>query len=354
MTTLAVPVRLGEEPALRPVPWRRMLWVTWRQHRFALGGMVAFLGAAAVVVWRLGVQLHRAYAAALACHPAGSAVCVGLADKFDGMGNFLSNGFMLQAVPPLVGAFVGATVLARELENGSFRFSWTQGFGRWRWALAKLVVLGAVVAAAVGALSLLTAWYFQPYFGAGNHARFLTTETPFAPGLFDVHGVAFAAWALVAFALGGLAGMLVRRVVPAIVTALAAYTGLAFAAGGLLRQHYLVPLVTDTLRVPGSSWIIQQWGTKDGKVLWTGNLPPLNLLRPNCPPPASPGMRVPKPSVNALLHCLPDNGHGFAVLTTYQPDSRFWPFQWIEAGWLVVLSALLIAGTVWLVRRRAV
>jgi cbb3-type cytochrome oxidase subunit 3 len=28
--------------------------------------------------------------------------------------------------------------------------------------------------------------------------------------------------------------------------------------------------------------------------------------------------------------------------------------QFIEAGWLLVLSALLIAGTVWLVRRRAV
>jgi cbb3-type cytochrome oxidase subunit 3 len=27
--------------------------------------------------------------------------------------------------------------------------------------------------------------------------------------------------------------------------------------------------------------------------------------------------------------------------------------QFIEAGWLLVLSGLLIAGTVWLVRRRA-
>jgi cbb3-type cytochrome oxidase subunit 3 len=27
--------------------------------------------------------------------------------------------------------------------------------------------------------------------------------------------------------------------------------------------------------------------------------------------------------------------------------------QFVEAGWLLVLSALLIAGTVWLVRRRA-
>ena len=37
----------------------------------------------------------------------------------------------------------------------------------------------------------------------------------------------------------------------------------------------------------------------------------------------------------------------------YQPGSRFWPFQWIEGGWLLALSVLLIAVTIWLVRRRA-
>jgi hypothetical protein len=45
--------------------------------------------------------------------------------------------------------------------------------------------------------------------------------------------------------------------------------------------------------------------------------------------------------------------HGYSLLTTYQPASRFWPFQWIEGGWLLALSVLLIAVTVWLVRRRA-
>jgi hypothetical protein len=39
--------------------------------------------------------------------------------------------------------------------------------------------------------------------------------------------------------------------------------------------------------------------------------------------------------------------------TSYQPSSRFWPFQWIESGWLLALSVLLIAATIWLVRRRA-
>ena len=45
--------------------------------------------------------------------------------------------------------------------------------------------------------------------------------------------------------------------------------------------------------------------------------------------------------------------HGYTYWTRYQPGSRLWPFQWIEGGWLLALSVLLIAATVWLVRRRA-
>jgi hypothetical protein len=45
--------------------------------------------------------------------------------------------------------------------------------------------------------------------------------------------------------------------------------------------------------------------------------------------------------------------HGYALITTYQPASRFWPFQWIEGSWLFVLSLVLIGAVVWLVRRRA-
>ena len=55
---------------------------------------------------------------------------------------------LLQAVPALIGAFLGAPVLARELETGTFRYAWTQGFGRWRWTLAKLVSLAVLAAAA--------------------------------------------------------------------------------------------------------------------------------------------------------------------------------------------------------------
>ena len=56
LTVLTVPAGPEEDASLRPVPWRRMAWVIWRQHRIALGGVAAALGALAVYVWIVGLH----------------------------------------------------------------------------------------------------------------------------------------------------------------------------------------------------------------------------------------------------------------------------------------------------------
>ena len=358
MTALTVPARPAEDDAsLRPVPWRRMAWVTWRQHRIALAGLAVLVAALAVCLWRVGLGLHHAYAAAAACHPAASPACDELQTRFNGMDAFLASGYVLQAVPMLIGAFVGAPVLARELETGTFRYAWTQGFGRWRWTLAKLVPLAVAVSAAAGALSVLLSWYYQPYLGVGH--MYLPQESPLAH-LFVLRGVAFAAWTLAAFAIGALAGMLIRRVVPAIAATLAACIGLAFAAGLFLRQHYLTPLVTRNLfNSPGSAWITGQWWTKGGTTVSQSTMNQVMnsmfyRMMPVVHASAAKGsdVKAQKSQTNLdILHYLTQ--HGYTQWTRYQPASRFWPFQWIEGGWLLALSVLLIAATVWLVRRRA-
>ncbi len=345
MTMLIAPAPSQEDAILTPIPWRRMVWVTWRQHRFALLGVAALLGALALCLWIAGLQLHHAHAAATACDPARSIACPDLVSSFNGMNKILWYGYILQGLPALIGAFVGAPLLARELETGTFRYAWTQGFGRRRWTLAKLVLLAVVVAAAASAISVLFSWYYQPYFAAGNQSLSLTAWSPFAGGLFDLRGVAFAAWTLAAFAIGGLAGVLIRRIVPAIVAALAACAGLAIVAGNFLRQHYMTPLVTTELNVPASAWITRRWWTVSGKFAFSGR-PSIDLLQQLCPASVvGPG----KPSSGSLAQCL--NQHGYIQWTSYQPASRFWPFQWIESGWLVALSALLIAVTVRMDRR---
>jgi hypothetical protein len=351
MTALTMPARPeADDTSLRPIPWRRMAGVTWRQHRIALVGVAVLLGALAVWLWIIGSSLHNAYAAAVACHPASSAACQSLVSIFDGMGDHMTGatspgGVFLQVVPVLIGAFVGAPVLARELETGTFRYAWTQGFGRRRWALAKLILLGLVLAAATGAVGVLVSWYYQPYFAAGNQSLGLSQIPPFAT-LFSLRGVAFPAWTLAAFVIGALAGMLIRRVVPAIAATLAVYAGLAVAVGGSLREHYLTPLLTSSPNLPGTAWTIGQWWSRDGRFAFAS--PPMSLLNQFCSaPPTGPG----KPSFGTFAQCLAP--HGYTMMTSYQPASRFWPFQWIEGGWLLALSVLLIAATVWLVQRRA-
>jgi len=347
MTALTVPVRVEQDASLRPVPWRRMAWVIWRQHRIALGAVAAALGGLAIYVWIVGLQLHHAHQAATTCD-LNSPACADLITHFNFMNHVLQGGYALQMVPPLIGAFVGAPVLARELEAGTFRYAWTQGFERWRWTLAKLASLAIAVTAAAGALSALLSWYYQPYLAAGNQARELSGLSPFGGGVFDLRGVSFAAWTLTAFAIGALAGVLIRRVVPAIVATLAVYAGLALIAANLLREHYLTPLRTN-LDVAGSAWIIRQYWTQGGNFAFTSwRDAPRSLIQACSGAPPGP---LGKPPVQAFAQCATQ--HGYTQLTRYQPASRFWPFQWIEGGWLLVLSVLLIAVTVWLVHRRA-
>ena len=349
LSMLAVPARSDEDANLRPLPWRRMAWVTWRQHRVALTGLVVALAAIGTYTWMVGLQLHHAYAAELACHPAGSDACLQLTSGFNSVGGFLTNGWILQLVPALIGTFVGAPVLAREMETGTYRYAWTQGFGRWRWTLAKLAGLAVAVTAAASAISVLFSWYYQPYFGADNQARSLSELTSLAPSLFDLRGVAFGAWTLAAFAIGALAGMLIRKVVPAIVATLVAYAGLAIATGAWLRAHYFAPIVTRSLNVPSSVWIVSQNWTKGGQ---TVSQTVLYQVLQGAPAQVA-GKGGGGPNLHALVAWQYLVQRGYIQVTSYQPATRFWAFQWVEAGWLLGLSVLLIAVTVWLVRRRA-
>jgi hypothetical protein len=154
MTALTVPARPDEDDArLRPVPWRRMAGVIWRQHRFALAAVAVLLGALAVYEWLTGESLHHAWAAAIACHPAGSPACQGPVNTFDYMENFVSLGGPLQMVPALIGAFAGAFTqcLAQhgytqwtsyQPASRFWPFQWIEG--GWLLALSALLIAATI------------------------------------------------------------------------------------------------------------------------------------------------------------------------------------------------------------------
>jgi ABC-type transport system involved in multi-copper enzyme maturation permease subunit len=355
MNALTVPTGHSDDAALRPVPWRRMAGVTWRQHRVTLGGVVMLLGGLALCLLLAGLPMHHAYASAAGCRPASSYGCQNQVINFTSSYSTAVDAAadLLHMVPALIGAFVGAPVLARELETGTFRYAWTQGIGRRRWTLAKLVPLAVTVTAAAGLFSLVISWYLRPFFADGS-------RIPLDPTLFGLRWITFAAWTLAAFAVGALAGLLIRRVVPAIAATLAVYAGLLSTARFFLQQHYLSPLVgRNLLDPPASAWILGGWWTKGGVTI---SQSAMNQITTPMFQQTLPGL-LPK-NVNhddikfykgtansqvlsSLVH------HGYTHWISYQPGSRLWPFQWIEGGWLLALSAALIAATVWLVRRRA-
>ncbi len=326
-----------------------MAWVTWRQHRLTLAGIAALIGAAGLYLLITGLQMRGAYSSVAACQPANSPLCQRAAGEFldayaPGAGWFLG---LMQVIPALIGAFAGAPLLARELETGTFRYAWTQGFGRARWAVAKLVPLAVAVTVSTGAFSALIAWYLQPIFSAGDD------KGPLDPTVFDMVGLALAAWTLVAFAIGVLAGFLIRRVIPAVFATLAVWSALAVVTGFFLRGHYAAPLVTTSPSNPAQAWVLSQgWfhGGAPASLDMINNTLAQVDVRAVTPELFQPGPATPAnlgDPVNYLIQ------HGYTQLTTYQPVGRFWPFQLVEGGWLLALSVLLIATAVWLVSRRA-
>jgi hypothetical protein len=315
-----------------------LAWVTWRQHRVALAGVAVLLGGLALYLLIMGLRIHSAYASLASCYQTRSAACAVAGGMFntDYYGTAQRVTDILQVVPVLIGVFVGAPLLARELETGTFRFAWTQGCGSLRWVITKLVLLAAVVTAASFAFSALFSWYYQPFFALGN-------DGVLAPQLFDLRGVEFAAWTLVAFAIGAIAGVLIRRTVPAIAASLAVWTGLDLATALFLRKHYQTPVTASSLNSdPGNSWVVGQW--------WRG---------PNGHPVSGTTIRnlvqqhvgAGGTNVGGAYRWLAQ--HGYSQWSSYQPQARFWHFQLIEGGWLLALSLILIVATVWLVRRRA-
>jgi hypothetical protein len=340
MTAVAAPARPATRP--RQVPWTRLVWVTWRQHRVAVAGMAVVFGGLGLYLLIMGLKIHSGYASVTSCHPARSATCELARRLFSAYYPTAETmtGF-LQVVPVLVGVFVGGPVLARELETGTFRFAWTQGCGRLRWAVVKLALLAVVVTVAAEAFSLLFSWYFQPWFAEG-------LDGSLAPQLFDLRGIDFAAWTLLAFALGVAAGALIRRTVPAMAAALAAWTGLFFATFMFLRKHYEAPLVAGPAKASTPSfaltWTWAQWYTgPNGKQVSQETI--RNVMAHA--PASVQTSRYP----NAATAYL--SAHHYTQLWAYQPVSRYWPFQFIESGWLLALSLVLLAGAVWLVRNRA-
>ncbi|MER7750581.1 ABC transporter permease subunit [Kitasatospora sp. NPDC097643] len=329
-----------------------MIWLTWRQHRKQALWTAVLMAVLAAAVIPTGLSMRAAFKdSGLAdClrrlghdRLATGGDCQALSQRFDnqyGAMPFLAILFLL--LPLLVGLFLGAPLVAREVENGTHRLIWTQGISRRRWIVTKFGLVGgaALVLSVVYAVGV--SWWFQPLADNGlGRFRYL---------VFDLHGTAPIGYTLFAVALGILVGTVCRKVLPAMGISLVAFVAVRALVELLARPSYLP---AKSLTYPIDSPVLANrftgdWVRASGLRNGTGE-----LVMPDAQ------IGCAQDGTEASARCVADlsqQGFGPGPYTNwqeYQPADRFWTFQAIETGIFLALTALLLFLAVRRIRRIA-
>ncbi|MFG2036590.1 ABC transporter permease subunit [Dactylosporangium sp. NPDC048998] len=330
-----------------------MIWLTWRQLRTQL--LVAAIGLAVLAAYLvyLGVRIRHDYTVDVVnCVPSDCDNTRRLfADRYVAQVSLL--GLLLLVLPGLIGAFWGAPLVARELETRTDLLVWNQSVTRGRWLAVKLVLVGAAAVAVTAALSLLLTWNASRYDQwAGDR---------FAAMSFAARNVVPLGYAAFAFVLGVLVGLLVRRTVPAMAITLGVFAVLQIVVPTAIRTHILPP-VTSTVRFTADAMqhaqglgINPDTGASVRGYVMPGTWPMQSLSRvynadgtPYTPTQARPCMTG---GFGKDMECMERQNLHFSY--TYQPGSRYWPFQWIELSAYTLLALLLAGCALWRIRRRA-
>jgi hypothetical protein len=323
-----------------------MTWVVWRQYR-AQGAIAAVLLAAlAAAILVDGFQIASQWHSILVTCAGNSACLQQQPSLVSGVMSDLP--YLGLIVPVVLGMLWGAPLVAHELEARTSDFAWAQSVTRTRWVTVKAGWLLLAAAACGGAMAALTTWWSGPVNAM--------TAGAFAPGQFDTQGVVPIGYAVFAMALGIAAGTVARRTLPAIAVVLGGFIGVRLVISELLRPHYMAAVttyynLTGSFTPPGQAWVYAQGAvSKTGVVVPTGWGDLYPALPASCQPLLSGSASGKSGSMSAVFSCM--QAHGWRGFATYQPASRYWPFQGIETGIYVLLAAALIAVTFAIVRRR--
>ncbi|MGO9911367.1 MAG: ABC transporter permease [Acidimicrobiales bacterium] len=354
-----------------------MTWLAWRQLRSPAA--VAALGVLGVLVALAltGPHLLNVYdTVVVPCAAHGD--CSAVTAHFQGLDSQLVHlcSALMNLAPVLFGIFLGAPLIARELEAGTYRLAWTQSVTRTRWIATRLALVTLVTAVLMALLSTAVTWWQRP----------LDLVNGPLWNNFDQRDVVPVAYALFAVALGALLGAIARRTLVAMAGTIAGYFGVRYLVWTYVRRNLFSPLrasspfhlqltstgtsatigppqlndlVVSNQIVTGTGRVVGQ----DGEIGPNGNLGVTNLKGNGtavftgvgrCPNriPVSPGPHWHTvPATQAALQRCVDSFH-LREVVTYQPVSRYWPLQWSEAAIFVVLAVALAASSVWWVRRR--
>ena len=296
-----------------------MIWVTWRQHRAQAITCLALFGALAVLAITLGIQMRTAFSAdgLSACLArSGGAGCPAAITSFvgtfsHGAGSMVTN-LPLLAIPGLLGIVVGAPLLGRELERGTWRLAWSQTVPRTRWLFTKLGLVTGGLVLFGAAVTAVMAWFHEPLDRVSSRLQ---------PVPFNAGTLTFTASLLCAFGLAVLAGLLLRNTIGAMVTAYIAWE----------IPSAVVLLLNGPIRFPAPA-----------------------IMRIPCPA-GCPGAGISTvPPVTGHLgdFVLSVARSGGELVVTYLPASRYWTDQFIQGGLFLAIAVTALSAAVWLLHRR--
>ncbi|MER6731415.1 ABC transporter permease [Streptomyces puniciscabiei] len=227
----------------------------------------------------------------------------------------------LTALPFLVAAWAGAALTGRELETGSARLAWTQSTSPARWLTVRLAVPSAVVTAG----TCLLFWLHNRAWAAGR-GRIDSAKRWYDLWTFHANGPTTAALTLAGLATGTLAGLVLRRALPALVAGLLVTAGIGGLAEKLMRQ--LWPAVT-TIGTRQQGYLGDGMVVEQGLVTRTG-------AHVTC----------------GSGSCDAAYAEAVGYFNTYHPYSHYWPLQLTTSALLLVVTGLLVLASYLVLRRQ--
>lgn len=337
-----------------------MIWLSYRQSRLQWSIGLGLLLAAVLALGLTGPHLADL----------SSPVLTQATQRWINSFLYVTSILLTYALPALIGAFWGAPLVAREVENGTHRLAWTQGVSRTRWLAFRLGSGAAVVLVVSGLLTLAITWWATPLDAA------VPEEGPtdvfsfyrMSTFLFSVRGAVPVGYALFAFCLGVVLGMLLRRTLVALGLTIALMVLVQAAVPMLVRAHLATPVDTrvaitlDNLRGLSGNPVDNTFSTFHvsgaGRADWV--LLEQTVDRNGATPAAlptwieacMPGPNQTAEDETARVSCIQRLAtEGFQQHIVYHPASAFWTLQWRETGLLLTGAALLTGFAFWRVRQ---
>ncbi len=310
---------------------RGLLWAMLRLHSWALRFWLLLVAVGAgTLLWAYGPGADAAWAQyhEMGCDSTRvpGLGCDGIGPAYTRYATALRIGTgVLGLVPFLTAAWAGAALIGRELESGTAQLAWTQSVSPARWLAAKLAVPAVLLVSGMLVLTLL----HRLLWSADRPLELAMVSWDWHEGtIFEANGTLATSYALLGLTVGLLAGLLQRRALPALGTAVVGLALLTTVLGTV--RPYLWPLKTLTDKHEYPPYI--------GMVVDEGAL-------------TSTGARVADPICVHNAKCLAEHDIvGF--YRDYHPSSHFWPLQLVETGIVLAVTALTVLIAFQLLKRR--